>query len=101
MNPTVQSYLGDEAIAALRRPVLDEARGLPAKVYTDEQFLAMENERLFPSTWTGVAFESDVPNAGDAVPFEFCGLPLVMVRGADGEVRVFQNVCRHLSLIHI
>ena len=99
MNPTVQSYLGDEAIAALRRPVLDEARGLPAKVYTDEQFLAMENERLFPSTWTGVAFESDVPNAGDAVPFEFCGLPLVMVRGADGEVRVFQNVCRHRATI--
>ena len=57
----------------------------------------MENERLFPSTWTGVAF--GVPNAGDAVPFEFCGLPLVMVRGADGEVRVFQNVCRHRATI--
>jgi hypothetical protein len=69
MNDSVREYLGDDAIAAPRRPVLDEARGLPAKVYTDEQFLAMENAQLFPSSWTGVAFAADVPSPGDGMPF--------------------------------
>lgn len=99
MTDSVRAYLGDDVIDALRRPVLDEARGLPAKVYTDEQFLVMENASLFPSTWTGVAFASDVPETGDAMPFEFCGVPLVLVRDQQGEVRVFQNVCRHRATI--
>ena len=84
MTASVRAYLGDDVIDALRRPVLDDARGLPAKVYTDEQFLVMENASLFPSTWTGVAFTSDVPATGDAMPFEICGLPLVLVRDQQG-----------------
>ncbi|NKC12128.1 MAG: Rieske 2Fe-2S domain-containing protein [Gammaproteobacteria bacterium] len=99
MTESVRDYLGEAVIKALRRPVLDDARGLPAKVYTDQQFLAMENAHLFPSTWTGVAFASDVPQPGDVMPFELCGIPLILLRGEDGQVRVFQNVCRHRATI--
>jgi phenylpropionate dioxygenase-like ring-hydroxylating dioxygenase large terminal subunit len=38
-------------------------------------------------------FDSALPAAGDARPFELFGMPLLAVRGADGVLRVFHNIC--------
>ena len=42
-----------------------------------------------------VAQAADVPEPGDAKPIEFLGMPLLLLRDKDGDVRVFQNICRH------
>ena len=42
---------------------------------------------------------SDVPEPGDAVPITFLGIPLLLIRGRDNVVRVFQNICRHRGMI--
>ncbi|MBL7498385.1 aromatic ring-hydroxylating dioxygenase subunit alpha [Frankia sp. CNm7] len=39
-----------------------------------------------------------MPDAGDVHPMMVAGRPLVMVRGEDGQVRVFHNVCRHRGM---
>ena len=69
--------------------------GLPAWIYRDPEFLALERERVFRPAWQPVCHVSDIPNAGDFHTFEFLGELLFVVRGGDGAVRGFHNVCRH------
>ena len=42
-----------------------------------------------------LAFTSDVPEPGDAIPLMAAGVPLILVRDRAGAIRVFHNVCRH------
>ena len=96
---TLQEFVDEAAISALSRPALADARGLPARVYTSEGFFALEQQRLFPRTWTGVAFDSDLPEPGDAIPTSVAGVPIIILRDAAGTVRAFHNVCRHRATI--
>lgn len=72
-----------------------EACGLPNETYTSDAYFARERDVLFAGTWACVGRGSDVPYAGDLRPVSLMGLPLVLVRGSDGELRVFHNVCSH------
>jgi choline monooxygenase len=99
-EPTVSDVLGREAIAELRKPI-GEACGLPATAYTSEAFFRLEQKKLFARTWMCLAFASDVPNPGDAVPLMAAGLPLILVRDRAGTVRVFHNVCRHRAAMMV
>ena len=95
-DPELDSLLSAGDIAELRRDA-GNALGLPGLVYGPE-FFALERRRLFPRTWCAIAYESDMPGAGDALPVELAGWPLLVVRGEDDEVRVFHNVCRHRQM---
>lgn len=68
---------------------------LPGWIYRDAEFLAVEKERVFAPSWQVVCHLSDIPRAGSYHTLEFMGEPLVVVRGEDGGVRGFFNVCRH------
>lgn len=94
----VRDILTPEVIAALNAPI-ERARGLPAAAYTSEQFFAHEQARLFPASWMGVAFGSDIADVGDAMPVEVCGLPIILVRNTEGTVVAFHNVCRHRATL--
>ena len=83
-------------------PVLQpvaRARGLPNAHYTDPDVFAEEREALWFSTWAGIGVASDVPEPGDARPVELLGVPLLILRGRDGVLRVFQNICRHRGMV--
>ncbi len=88
----------DPELAAVCRPVAT-ARGLPNAHYTDPATHAREAERLFFAGWAGLGVAADLPAPGDAVPVDFLGVPLVMLRGRDGRLRVFQNICRHRGMV--
>jgi phenylpropionate dioxygenase-like ring-hydroxylating dioxygenase large terminal subunit len=97
MSNPVEAILGRAAIEALRRPI-GEAVGLPGAAFAGEAFHALENERLFPRTWTVAGVASDIPNPGDAMPTTVAGLPILLLRDREGEVRAFHNVCRHRGM---
>lgn len=78
---------------------IDRANGLPNAHYTDPAVFAEENQALLAEGWAGLAVTADVPEAGDAVPLTFLGMPLLLLRDRDGVVRVFQNICRHRGMI--
>jgi len=84
--------------SAVLRPV-EDARGLANHWYTDPQRFAEERAAVFAANWAGLGFAADVPGPGDARPIDFLGQPLLMVRGRDGTLRVFQNICRHRGMI--
>ena len=78
---------------------IETATGLPNAHYTSDGVFAAERDALWFSEWAGIATASDVPEPGDAKPIDFLGVPLFILRGKDGKVRVFQNVCRHRGMI--
>jgi choline monooxygenase len=68
---------------------------LPANLYSDPEVYAAEKETIFARTWQVVGHHDQVKNGGDYFTTELIGEPLVVVRGADGKLRAFYNVCRH------
>ncbi len=85
-------------IGSVRRPV-DVANGLPNPHYTNEAVFAEERDAALFRNWAGIGVAADVPNPGDARPITFLGVPLLIMRGHDSVVRVFQNICRHRGMV--
>lgn len=90
-----------------RRPAASSRRKLPAAApdrsteslppgaYVDPAFFAREAARLFPQSWQLVCHESEVAAAGDFATFDLLRDGAFVVRGDDGALRAFLNVCRH------
>ena len=78
---------------------IETAKGLPNAHYISADMYAKEREDIFFASWAAVGFAADVPGAGDVYPIDFLGAPLLLVRGKDNRVRVFQNTCRHRGMI--
>lgn len=68
---------------------------LDARYYTDPAIFAKEREGLLARTWQFSGHESQVSNAGDYFAFEIAGESLFCIRGRDGNLRAFYNVCQH------
>lgn len=72
-----------------------DRRGLPGWAYHSEAHFALERDELFLTHWQIACHVSDIPGAGDWVGFDFLGERAIIMRGRDGEVRAFHNLCRH------
>ena len=68
---------------------------LPGRYFYDPEIYAREQERLFGQMWTCVGRADALPAAGDFKTVELAGESVLIVRGRDGELRAFLNVCRH------
>ena len=84
-----------DAPADLAPQLLEHATALPARFYFDPSMVATDRRLIFDRSWQLLAHVSQLQNPGDHVIGDFAGLPVIAVRGADGEIRVFHNVCRH------
>lgn len=69
--------------------------GLPAWTYFNEELTELEKEHLFRRHWQLACHQADLPDPGDYVCFDMFGERAVVIRGADGAIRAFHNVCRH------
>ena len=78
-------------------PDLDDF-GLPGWIYHDPEYHAVEMERVIRPSWQIVCHVSDIPRPGDYETIEYLGESIVVVRGSDGAVRAFSNVCRHRAM---
>lgn len=85
-------------LSQVRRPI-EMANGLPNAHYINKDVFDEERQAVLFDNWAGLAVAADVPEVGDAVPVSFLGMPLLIVRDRQGEVRVFQNICRHRGMI--
>ena len=74
---------------------LDEASTIPAPWYFDARIAELERASVFGATWQVVGRVDQVREIGQFFTTELAGEPLVVVRGEDGFLRAFFNVCRH------
>ncbi len=69
---------------------------IPDWVYTSQAIYDREVERIFHArTWNYVALEAELPAPGDFKRSFVGPTPVVVARGADGAVNVFENRCAH------
>jgi len=69
--------------------------GLPAWSYFSKEMLEEEKEHLFRRHWQLICHVNDIPEPGDYIAMDMVGERALVVRGQDGEVRAFHNLCRH------
>ncbi|HKS71705.1 MAG TPA: aromatic ring-hydroxylating dioxygenase subunit alpha [Terriglobales bacterium] len=74
---------------------LSDASTIPAPWYVDDRIAELENRTVFSKTWQMVGRTDQVEKPGQFVTAVVAGEPIVVVRGNDGVLRGFFNVCRH------
>jgi choline monooxygenase len=74
---------------------LDLASTIPSTWYVDRTLYDLELETVFSKTWQLAARVDQVSQPGQYVTTDIAGEPIVVVRGNDGVLRGFFNVCRH------
>lgn len=77
----------------------NEAETLPPECYTDPDFFATEMRQIFRKSWNGVGREDRLQEDGDFAAFELAGVPVLLVRNQDGELRAYANTCRHRGMM--
>jgi choline monooxygenase len=68
---------------------------VPVERYISPEWMAIENEKVWPKTWQVACSLDHVAEPGDFYEYRAGWLSILIVRGDDGELRAFQNACRH------
>ena len=77
------------------REQLEQGLTLPAGWYSDPEIHRLEQERIFRRSWQYGGTTESVAAPGSFFTCRAGDVPIVVVRGRDGELRGFVNVCRH------
>ena len=80
-----------EALLATRR----DGHGMPRAFYQDAAVYAEEMRRIWQGGWLFAGFAIELPNPGDYITLNVDTAPVLILRGDDGALRAFHNVCRH------
>ena len=68
---------------------------VPASRYTSPRWAELELLHLWPRVWQIACSLDHVAAPGDFFVYDVGPYSVLIVRGDDGELRAFQNVCRH------
>lgn len=68
---------------------------LPGWLYHDPEFFEAEKRAFLRAAPQVVCHESEIAEPGEWRSLEYLGESVIVIRGDDGEVRAFANVCRH------
>jgi phenylpropionate dioxygenase-like ring-hydroxylating dioxygenase large terminal subunit len=82
-----------QPVETARDPLDDMS--LPGWLYHDPEFLEAEKRAFLRAAPQVVCHESEIAEPGEWRTLEYLGESIIVIRGDDGEVRAFSNVCRH------
>jgi len=63
--------------------------------YRNPELFELEYESIFLARWQFVGHANDVPGAGDFLTCDIGRDNVIVIRGKEGKLRAFLNVCRH------
>ena len=72
-----------------------EDLSLPGWLYFDPEFFEAEKRAFLRAAPQVVCHKKEIAQPGEWRTLEYLGESIVVIRGDDGEVRAFSNVCRH------
>jgi len=85
-------------IADLEARIVDrpgETFRVHRSIYTDAELFELEMRHIWEGTWIYVGHDSQIPNRHDYFTTTIGRQPVIIARGADGQVRGFINACSH------
>lgn len=100
MDLIARSQLEDPLVAA-REATADmlsnRARNfsLPQPFYNDARLFALDMQEIFEKEWLFAGMTCEIPAKGNFMTLDIGDNPVIVVRGAEGKVHAFHNVCRH------
>ncbi len=74
---------------------IERSETIPSSWYTDPAMHEADREGIFARTWQYAGTAAIVRSPGQFVTAMVAGNPVLIVRGKDGVLRGFYNVCRH------
>lgn len=96
-NPHTHAPLTDvlERLQAATTGPFDEARPITPAVNHAQEFLHHERETVFMREWICVGRADEVAAVGDYLTHDIAGVPVLVVRQKEGDLRAFVNACAH------
>jgi choline monooxygenase len=91
MPPTIREILSGYNPQAS----LADAFTIPAPWYVDDRISELERQTVFSRNWLAAGRTDQVAQPGQYLTTHIAGEPIIIVRGQDGALRAFFNVCRH------
>ena len=76
-------------------PVAARSASIGADCYTDPGYLEVEREQILRRSWQYLCHEEALREPGSYVTASVQNRSIVAVRGEDGVLRAFYNVCKH------
>jgi len=73
----------------------DLEQTLPSSWYRDAAIFDLEEKQIFSREWYCAARVEEVPEPGDHLVIDICGVSILIVRNLAGQLNAFHNVCRH------
>ena len=95
MRSSVDNFLKDIVDSYDPKAPLPEASTPPSSWYTAPQILDLEQRTVFSQSWQMIGRAKQLRETGQYITGEVADQPIVAVRGGDGTLRGFYNVCRH------
>jgi len=80
-------------------PQAPDIAQVPASNYYDPQRWELEMDRVFRRTPLVLGFSSEFREPNSYKAMDVAGMPVLIVRGADGELRAFVNMCSHRGAV--
>ena len=70
---------------------------LPTEVFVSQEQFELERHRIFKKVWLNLGRVEQIPEVGDyfVEDIAMCQTSIIVVRGKDGEIRAFHNMCSH------
>jgi Rieske 2Fe-2S family protein len=86
-----------ESRSAMSMDLMTRAPGFSLKrdFYTSPAYHALDLEHIFYKEWLFAGHSCEMPRPGDFTTLQVGEYPVILVRGRDGAIRAFHNVCRH------
>ncbi|CAM3530798.1 aromatic ring-hydroxylating dioxygenase subunit alpha [Halomonas sp. FME1] len=100
MNKTMD-YTHNDPLAFMREATVDmlqsraSAFSLPQPFYNDARLFALDMQEVFEKEWLFAGMTCEIPAKGNFMTLEIGDNPIVIVRGGEGQIHAFHNVCRH------
>ncbi len=76
-----------------------DALTLPFSWYSSDALLRRERAQIFARSWQYGGRAASVAEPGSYLTTDAGGVPILVARGRDGELRAFLNVCRHRGAV--
>ena len=100
MDVTTTLSLGDplEPARKATAQMLQERErtfSLPQPFYSDERLFDIDMQEIFQKEWLIAGMTCEIPTKGNYLTLQVGKNPIIVIRGAEGVVHAFHNVCRH------